>query len=86
MVDDARIASHVQDRLPVVFELAARRDADYSHNGDAIVLHPTGDFNAHQLERPGQLVPEVRHAGRAPAFAGAVLLVQDRIPVIERVE
>ena len=52
----------------------------------AIVLHPHGNFNPHQVERAGELGAHVRDAGGPPAFPILALLVQDRVAMIEPVE
>ena len=80
-VHDANLAAGVENRLLVVFELAARRNRNMSHG-----LHPGRNVDPHQIEGAGELRSEVRDARSAPPAARSVLLVEDRIPMVERVE
>ena len=48
--------------------------------------HILGHLDPHQIERAGQLVPEVDHRRRPPSPDVVALLVEDRGAVVERVE
>ena len=80
-IEDARLAADVKDRLPVVFELPAGRDANDGHG-----LHSIRNVDAHQIERARELRAHVGDAGGAPPLPIRALLVEDRVPMIERVE
>ena len=92
---DAHLAADVQDRLPVVLELAAcvinpmtRHDRSTRlRDGPAVILlHPRRNRNPHQIERARELRAEIGDARRAPALPLDAFFVEDRGAVIERVE
>src|SRR5919197_3469247 len=51
-----------------------------------MVLHSCWNCNAHQIERARELRAVISDAGGTPAFPVGPLLVDDRIPMVERVE
>src|SRR5918996_3966043 len=57
--------------------------------GDSAVqwlLHTCWNFNPHQIERARELRAVICDARRAPALAVPLLLIEDRVPMIEGVE
>ena len=65
-LDDADLAAGVENRLPVVFDLPARR----KWQSAASELHPRWYFNPHQIQGASQLRAEVRHARPRATVSG----------------
>jgi hypothetical protein len=52
----------------------------------AMLLHPRGDCNPHQIERLRELRPDVGHAGGPPSSSLGPFLVENLVLVVEGVE